>query len=83
VRDRGPLKPAQYDTLLRVALHGGDILCGQYGQDVSRIKALLNGGYIEVVLTERGRDLLQDEIARWQAMPPGQLGQVTFAGWEK
>jgi hypothetical protein len=68
--------------LVRIALHGGELSIGSYGKQVSRIKALFNNGYIEVVLTERGRDQIRDEMTRWEGLPPEQLGQITFAGWK-
>jgi hypothetical protein len=69
--------------LVRIALHGGDLVIGPYGKEVSRIRALLNGGCIKVVLTELARDMIRDEIARYEAMPPEELGQVTLAGWKE
>jgi hypothetical protein len=69
--------------LVRIALHGGDLSIGAYGKHVSRIKALFNDGYIEVVLTDRGRDQIRDEMTRWEALPPEKLGQITFAGWKR
>lgn len=78
-----PLTSSQHDMLICIALHGGDLLFGSYGKGVSRVKALFNGGYIKVVLTEHGRDQIRDEIARYEAMSSEKLGQITFAGWIK
>ena len=77
------MTPSQREMLVRIALHGGDLSIGSYGKDVSRIKALFNDGYIEVVLTERGRDQIRDKMAHYEGLPPEQLGQITLAGWKR